>query len=105
MTTNSSGKLNMGGVSAIKDIVQNTSGEFAAYEVYRLSACLRALAHQPKRWDKYQDWGEGGPISYLADRGIIFTRIDKPVPVQRSWYDGCECKNPHWEYAKLDQSA
>lgn len=76
MTTNNSGKLNMGGVSAIKDITRLSPSERTPQQSAYLAACLTALAHQPKRWYSYQDWGPGGPVEFLAQRSIEFT----PVP-------------------------
>ena len=96
MTTNSSGKLNMGGVAAIKDITSIPSSERTPRQSDYLSACLAALAHQPSRWYSYQDWGAGGPISFLAERGIEFIPVPDSHPSVRSWYDGCECKETHW---------
>ena len=96
MTTNASGKLNMGGVSAIKDIIGIISGERTHRQTQYLDACLTALAHQPTRWYSYQDWGPGGPVAYLAERGIEFFPIPNPRPEQKSWYDGCKCGKPHW---------
>ena len=96
MTTNSSGKLNMGGVSAIKEITSIPSEKRTARQSEYLSACLTALAHQPRRWYSYQDWGEGGPVEFLAKRGIEFDPVAKSSPVRRSWYDGCGCGESHW---------
>ena len=96
MTTNDSGKLNMGGVSAIKDITAIPPKERTSQKSRYLNACLTALAHQPLRWDSYQDWGPGGPIQFLADRGIKFIRAETPDPEGRSWYDGCGCEETHW---------
>ena len=47
MTTNDSGKLNMGGVSAIKEITALPPNEWTPRQRDRLAACLTALAHQP----------------------------------------------------------
>ena len=96
MTTNDSGKLNRGGVSAIKSITQIPGAASAASQSQRLDACLTALAHQPSRWYKYQDWGKGGPVAFLAARGIEFTPVPNPRPVGQSWYGGCGCGAPHW---------
>lgn len=96
MTTNNSGKLNMGGVSAIKDITSIPPGERTPQQSAYLAACLTALAHQPRRWYSYQDWGVGGPVRFLAERGIEFTPVADPRPARRSWYDGCECDTAHW---------
>ena len=57
---------------------------------------LTALAHQPSRWYSYQDWGTGGPVKFLAERGIEFTPVRDIRPVERSWYDGCGCNETHW---------
>ena len=70
MTTNDSGKLNMGGVAAIKEITAIPATEWTEHQRYRLNACLTALAHQPQRWYSYQDWGTGGPVRFLAERGL-----------------------------------
>ena len=48
MTTNDSGKLNMGGVSAIKDITRLSPSERTPQQSAYLAACLAALAHQPR---------------------------------------------------------
>ena len=97
MTTNSSGKLNMGGVEAIKSISTIQPSERTVRQSAYLAACLTALAHQPTRWYSYQDWGPGGPIKFLADRGIDFTPVPDTRPVGRSWYDGCACTGTHWQ--------
>ena len=96
MSTNNSGKLNMGGVAAIKDITSISASDRTPRQSARLNACLTALAHQPARWYSYQDWGPGGPVKFLADRGIKFTPVLNPRPVERSWYDGCGCNELHW---------
>ncbi len=96
MTTNDSGKLNMGGVAAIKSIIDIAPSERTSQQSAYLNACLIALARQPVRWDSYQDWGPGGPVKFLAERGIKFTRVMTPNPEGRSWYDGCECGEMHW---------
>ena len=96
MTTNDSGKLNMGGVAAMKEIARIPPAKRTSQQSYRLAACLTALAHQPKRWYSYQDWGSGGPVSYLAELGIEFFPTPDKLPTSRSWYDGCECDEPHW---------
>ena len=49
MTTNDSGKLNMGGVTAIKEITVIPPTEWTENQRRRLNACLIALAHQPQR--------------------------------------------------------
>ena len=97
MTTNDSGKLNMGGVSAIKDITLIPPSQRTPQQNRYLAACLTALAHQPKRWYSYQDWGPDGPVNFLSERGIVFTPLTDTRPVARSWYDGCECNEPHWQ--------
>ena len=97
MTTNDSGKLNMGGVDAIKYITNIPPSERTTQQLDRLAACLTALAHQPKRWYSYQDWGKGGAAGFLAARGIRFTLASSTHPVARSWYNGCECNEPHWQ--------
>ena len=98
MTTNDSGKLNMGGVDAIKSITSIPFSDRAPRQSDRLDACLTALAHQPVRWESYQDWGSGGPVQFLAERGIDFTRVTNPRPIGRSWYNGCGCKEKHYRY-------
>jgi len=95
MTTNNSGKLNMGGVDAIKSITGIRPSERTPRQSAYLAACLTALAHQPSRWYSYQDWGTGGPVKFLAERGIEFSPVPDTHPVGRSWYDGCECNEPH----------
>ena len=88
MTTNASGKLNIGGVDAIKSITGIPSHERTLHQTRRLNACLAALRKQPKRWLSYQDWGPGGPEKYLADRGIVFgmslTPLRKPSADMRT---------------------
>ena len=54
MTTNASGRLNIGGVEAIKEITALPLGERTPHQDRRLVACLTALAHQPVRWYSYQ---------------------------------------------------
>ena len=61
MSTNNSGKLNMGGVAAIKDITTIASALRTPRQAAYLAACLTALAHQPERWYSYQDWGLAVP--------------------------------------------
>ena len=96
MTTNASGKLNIGGVDAIKEITALPLGERTPHQDRRLAACLTALAHQPVRWYSYQDWGTGGPIQFLADRSIEFKPVPDKHPTEQSWYDGCGCNESHW---------
>lgn len=96
MTTNNSGKLNMGGVEAIKNITSVPPNERTPRQSAYLAACLTALAHQPSRWYSYQDWWAGGPVTFLAERGIEFSPVPDTRPVARSWYDGCECSEAHW---------
>ncbi len=96
MTTNDSGKLNMGGVDAIKSITSVPPSKRTHQQSAYLAACLIALAHQPSRWYSYQDWGQGGPVEFLAERGIEFTPVPDVSPRGRSWYDGCECNETHW---------
>ena len=96
MTTNGSGKLNVGGVNGIKSIVEIPASERTPRQVAYLSACLTALAHQPRRWESYQEWGPGGPVQYLASKGIEFSPMENPKAEQRSWYDGCTCGKLHW---------
>ena len=100
MTTNDSGKLNMGGVSEIKDIITLPVSEWTHRQSNYVDACLNALAHQPTRWYSYQDWGPGGPVQYLAERGIVFTPTPDRRPVGKSYYDGCGCKVTHWRFEK-----
>ena len=96
MTTNASGKLNMGGVSAIKDITGIPPRERSDRQTHYLAACLAALAHQPARWYEYQDWGEGGPVGFLRARGIVFVPVPDLPPMAQSYYGGCLCKRAHW---------
>lgn len=96
MTTNGSGKLNRGGVSAIKDITSIPAAERSDHQNNYLAASLTALAHQPRRWYSYQDWGAGGSVAFLAERGIEFTPVPDTKPQRRSWYDGCGCNESHW---------
>ena len=96
MSTNDSGKLNMGGVSGIKKIIKIPPDKRTTPQAKYLDACLTALAHQPERWYGYQDWGPYGPVRFLAENGIEFSPIPDTNPVARSWYDGCECNKPHW---------
>lgn len=105
MTTNASGKLNMGGVSAIKGILQIPVAERTERQAEYLDACLTALAHQPVRWQSYQDWGKEGPIGYLARYGIEFKPVKNPLPRQQSWYDGCGCGIKHWRDKSNGQEA
>ena len=100
MTTNDSGKLNRGGESAIHRIIQIPQEQRTAQQTRYLEASLTALAHQPKRWDSYQDWGPEGAEHYLAKAGIILERVRNPKPERRSWYDGCDCSEPHFTYAE-----
>ena len=86
----------MGGVAAIKEITGIPHCERTPRQSAYLAACLTALAHQPSRWYSYQDWGHGGPVQFLAERGIEFVPVSRPRPVRRSWYDDCECSEPHW---------
>lgn len=102
MTTNASGKLNIGGVSAIKSIVEIPSKERTEHQKQYLDACLTALAHQPIRWLSYQDWGEGGPTSFFAQKGIDFFPVSNPRPKRKSWYGGCNCPNRHWLERNLE---
>ena len=95
MTTNGSGKLNMGGVEAIKEITAIPATEWTEHQRKRLNACLTALAHQPQRWYSYQDWGTGGPVRFLAERGIEFYPRQN-IPMGRSYYEGCGCGQEHW---------
>ena len=96
MSTNNSGKLNMGGVEAIKDITVIPPSKRTPRQSAYLDACLTALTHQPSRWYSYQDWGPSGPVKFLAERGIEFIPVPDTHPVARSWYDGCQCNEPHW---------
>ena len=80
MTTNDSGKLNMGGVDAIKSITLISPSERTARQSNYLDACLTALAHQPAQWYGYQDWGKGGPVAFLAKRGIRVHPHTRPHP-------------------------
>ena len=72
MTTNNSGKLNMGGVEAIKSIASIPTSERTPRQSAYLAACLTTIAHQPSRWYSYQEWVAGGSVKFLADRGIEF---------------------------------
>ena len=96
MTTNGSVKLNRGGVSAIKDIITVPAEQRSDNQQKYLDACLTALAHQPERWYSYQDWGPGGPVHYLAGAGIKFRPSPDANPIASSWYDGCDCADPHY---------
>ena len=64
MTTNDSGKLNMGGVEAIKDISSIPPSKRTSRQSAYLAACLSALAHQPSRRYSYQDWGRAVPLGF-----------------------------------------
>ena len=103
MTTNNSGKLNMGGVDAIKSITDIPANQRTSQQSDRLDACLTTLAHQSSRWHSYQNWGKGGPVKFLADKGIEFTPVPNSQPVGRSWYSGCECKERHWREKPLQR--
>ena len=96
MTTNASGKLNMGGASAIVNITAIPPDQWSDKQRRYLDACLTALAHQTTRWYSYQAWGPGGPVPFLAARGIEFFPVTNPRPEQKSWYDGCSCGRAHW---------
>ena len=100
MTTNDSGKLNIGGVDAIKEITAIPAAEWTDHQRHRLNACLAALAHQPKRWYSNQDWGAGGPVRFLADMGIEFFPKPDRYPHGRGYYDGCGCGQEHWRISK-----
>ena len=102
MTTNGSGKLNMGGVAAIEDITLIPPAEWTPNQRRYLNACLTALAHQPRRWYAYQDWGRAGPVAFLAARGIEFIPVQNPRSEGRSWYDGCDCPSAHWRIADVE---
>ena len=106
MTTNGSGKLNIGGVEAIKEITAIPATEWTERQRYWLNACLAALAHQPPRWYSYQDWGTGGPVRFLAERGIEFYPR-QTIQMRRSYDEGCGCGQEHWRVvtAKADSSA
>ena len=100
MTTNDSGKLNMGGVDAIKEITAIPPADWTEPQRRRLDACLTALAHQPTKLYFFQDWGAGGPVKFLADRGIEFFPRPDRHPRRGSYYDGCRCGEPHWRVSK-----
>ena len=104
MTTNNSGKLNRGGVDGIKNIIEIPPNEHTSQQSAYLYACLTALAHQPRRWYSYQNWGPGGPVRFLAEKGIEFSSVPDTRPVARSWYDGCECDKPHWQEMSTSKS-
>ena len=70
MTVNDSGKLNRGGVQAVKEITSIPPEQRNPKQVQYLEACLRALKAQPKRWESYQDWGPRGARAFLKARGI-----------------------------------
>ena len=70
--------------------------EDSQYGKSRVNACLTALAHQPQRWYSYQDWGKGGPVRFLAERGIEFFPRPDRNPQGRGYYDGCGCGQEHW---------
>ena len=97
MTTNESGKLNTGGVAAIKSILDVAESKRTEQQLNYLYACLTALAHQPTRWYGLQDWGEGGPLKYLASKGIELQPVPDIRPGRRSWYRGCGCTEKHWK--------
>ena len=104
MTTNASGKLNRGGVAAIKEITAIQFSERTSQQSHRLAACLTALAHQPTRWYSYQDWEPGGPAKFLADRGIEFKATPDahpPAGDSNSYYDGCACPEQHFVYTSI----
>ena len=103
MTTNNSGKLNMGGVDEIKSITDIPANQRTSQQSDRLDACLTTLAHQSSRWHSYQNWGKGGPVKFLADKGIEFTPVPNSQPVGRSWYSGCECNERHWREKPLQR--
>ena len=98
MTTNASGKLNMNGAVAIQNITAIPPNLWSEKQRLYIDACLTALAHQPERWYSYQNWGEDGPVAFLANRGINFTPVTDPQPEGRSWYSGCNCEAPHWSF-------
>ena len=102
MTTNASGKLNMGGASAIENITAIPPEQWSDQQRRYLDACLTALAHQPVRWYGYQDWGKGGPVAFLAKRGIEFYPVVNPLPERKSWYDVCDCGKAHWKIIGSD---
>ena len=96
VTTNNSGKLNVGGLAAIRNITSIPPSKRTPRQYAYLAACLTALGHQPSRWYSYQDWRTGGPVKFLAERGIEFTPVRDIRPVERSWYDGCGRNETHW---------
>ena len=97
MTTNGSGKLNAGGVDAIKSILNVPMSKRTEQQLNYLDACLTALAHQPTRWYVLQDWGNGGPVKFLASKGIELRPLPDIRPGRRSWYRGCGCADKHWK--------
>ena len=103
VTTNDSGKLNMGGVSAIKGITDQPYAEWTTRQRETLAACLDALAHQPTRWYSYQEWGAGGPVQYLAAKGIVFTPTPDRTPKGKRYYRGCGCGTQHWRIVPNDE--
>ena len=70
MTVNASGKINRGGVAAIKDIAKIPSEQRTPRQAAYFASLLKELKVQPKRWEAYQDWGLGGPRGFLKKYGI-----------------------------------
>ena len=82
MTTNNLGKLNVGGLAAIRKHHQHPAQQTnpSAIRPAYLAACLTALAHQPSRWYSYQDWGdERSCQSFGAESGIEFPPSETSV--------------------------
>ena len=72
MTVNASGKINRGGVAAIKDIAPIRLGIRTPKQAAYFAGLLKELKVQPKRWEAYQDWGSRGPRGFLKKYGIGF---------------------------------
>ena len=105
MTTNDSGRLNTGGVAAIKEITAIPAADWTERQRYRLNACLTALAHQPQQWYGYQDWGAEGPVNrFLADRGIRVLPSTRPTPPWAGLRTtGAGCGQEHWRISKAHE--
>ena len=76
MTVNASGKINIGGVVAIKEISSIPPDQRTPRQATYLEALLKELKVQPKRWEAYQDWGPGGPRRFLKERGIDLDAVE-----------------------------
>ncbi len=76
MTVNDSGKINKGGIMALKQISSIPSDQRTPRQVAYLKALLKELKVQPKHWEAYQDWGPGGPQRFLKERGIDLATVE-----------------------------